>query len=98
MRRVKKRYLITIVLHVEASAAETIARSVEQAFGIYGLSRTRPTSVYKQGRYEVVSVLREGLPLVRAALALFSYDKIVVLRVTGTSRKARRIVDSMPRA
>lgn len=98
MRRVKRRYLVVMKLRENISASEILAKSIDAAFGVYGLSRTRPTSIYKRGKYEIVSIVREGLPLARAALSLYSYDEIIVVRVTGTSKRARRIVDSMPEA
>ncbi len=94
MKKVR-RYLVIKRLSGENSA-HLIAESISKVFGIYGLSMTRPVLVYSKGSYDVVSVLREGVPLVRAALALYNYDKILIAKITGTSRKAKRIVESIP--
>jgi len=93
--RVKKRYLIIWKSDCDASGVELLKESIMEGFGIYGLSRTRIFPVYKKGCYEVVGVSREGVEIIRASLAIRNYEKIVIVRVVGTSRRARRIVDSM---
>ncbi|UNQ74333.1 Rpp14/Pop5 family protein [Infirmifilum sp. NZ] len=100
MRENKYRYLVVRSRNVRASTREVeerVKNYVLLLFGVSGLSRTLPKVVYATGNgVFVLRVKREGVKLLRASLLLDAECSFIVVKTTGTSRKAMRIAVSIP--
>ncbi|QOJ78248.1 Rpp14/Pop5 family protein [Infirmifilum lucidum] len=99
MRENKYRYLV-LRLTREFSSLEAVEEHIRKCilllFGVYGLSCTLPRVIYKSKEgMVVVRVKREGVKILRASLLLDTTNSIIVVKTTGTTRKAKRIADSI---
>mgnify|MGYP001626201452 CR=1 FL=1 len=90
------RYVVARVL-AEGDLEELLKSSVKELWGLRGLAEVQPSVVEldERARVAVVRVRREGLPLLRAALAVHPRPLLEVLKVTGTLRRARRVAGSL---
>ncbi len=74
-----------------------ILEGLTELFGVFGLSDVEPRLVIYEGGRGVVRVNREGLVKFRAFVALQRGPyRIRVVKVTGTLRKARAVLESLP--
>lgn len=96
LKKIKKRY---IIIRTKISDKEELLKklvnAIMYAFGLEGLSRTRPTVIYSKDNKHVVAIDKDGVDYLRAALVFSLYEDVKILRITGTSRKAKRIMDSL---
>lgn len=97
--REKRRYVIIRVRNGLKEPREVLNRVVEivvKAFGIVGLSQVDPRVVSEgQGTLHLISVSREGLDKLLAAFVIADERDFEIVKVTGTIRKARRIISSL---
>lgn len=97
--KISYRYVIVVILVKEPLEA-CLENAVLELWGLRGLAETRLSVVYidAHGKLAVVRVRREGLPLLRAALAAYPKPIVRVVKVAGTLRKAKKIVESLSTA
>ena len=91
------RYLILEAENPD-KAFEKLKKAVLELWGISGLAITglKQISVYSEKNAVIVRVEREGLHMLRAAIAASSEPVARVVKVTGSCRKAKRIAESLP--
>ncbi len=102
MSRTKRRYVIVRCTDCKASpesVAASVAEAIERAFGVVGLSYVDPQLVEVQrGSMYIFSVNREGVDKLLASLVISAVSggiSLEVVKVTGSLRKARRVVSSL---
>lgn len=96
MLKIKKRYvIIKTKIDSKEELLKKLTSAVMYAFGLDGLSRTRPSIIYSKDDKHVIAVDKDGIDYLRASLVFNLYDDVRILRVTGTSKKAKRIVDAL---
>ncbi|GEM_PF-1619153 len=90
------RYIVAVI-EEPGDLATRIVEVVVEFLGVAGLARVRPTIVRIDAgrRVAVVRVEREGLSLLRAALAAYPKPVLRIVKVTGTLRRALRIAESL---
>jgi len=90
------RYIVAVI-EEPGDLATRIVEVVVEFSGVAGLARVRPTIVRIDAgrRVAVVRVEREGLSLLRAALAAYPRPVLKIVKVTGTLRRALRIAESL---
>ncbi|RLE70793.1 MAG: hypothetical protein DRJ43_01220 [Thermoprotei archaeon] len=89
------RYVVAVV-EEDVEPLTAIRRAVLELSGIMGLAAVMPEIVYANERgYVIVRVSRGGLPLLRAALAAYGKCPLRVLKVTGSLRKARSMIQGI---
>lgn len=97
--KAKRRYVI-LRCHEEQLTPEKvldrITEAVVNAFGVVGLAHVDPRLVSKEpGPLFLVSVSRDGLDKFLAALLVSGERSLEVIKVTGTVRRAMRILASI---
>ncbi len=98
MRKIKKRYVIIQTEKIDQKGLQNIlVENIKKTFGIKGLSITRPAIIYSKENLYIVAIDAEGIDYFRASLVLLEQPRIKVIKITGTSRKAKRIVESYKR-
>jgi len=98
--RSKRRYvLLEYTGEGEASAEEVLSKVrllVAKLFGLVGLADVNPDLVYSWGgKVFVVAVRREGLEKLLASLVLDRSYSMKILSVTGSLRRAKKLIASM---
>lgn len=98
--RGKRRYvLLKYAGEGGVSADELLNRVrslVTSVFGLVGLADTDPALAYSwEGRVFVLAVKREGLEKLLASVVFDASRSIRVLRVVGSLRRAKKLVESM---
>jgi len=99
MKRAVYRYLIVETV-TDEPLEDALERAVKELWGLRGLAEVEPSvmSTLPQKKLAIVRVRREGLPLLRAALAVYPNTIVRIVKVAGTLRKAERIARSLPPA
>ena len=100
--RGKRRYVLLKYAGVgEISADEVLNRVrslLTRVFGLMGLVDTDPVLVYSwEGKVFVVAVKREGLEKLLASLVFDAGQSLRVLKVVGTLRRTKKLIESMQR-
>jgi RNase P/RNase MRP subunit POP5 len=98
--RSKKRYVIvrlkSNLLQTE-SPKDILKGWIQALYGIYGLSRIHLKEVYSDERsIYIYSINADAKDLFRSIFILDDNNLFRIIRVTGTLRKAKRIVSSLP--
>lgn len=90
------RYVIVAAKGVQ-NLEESLAKAVLELWGLWGLAQVGVGVVEVRERegLAILKVKREGLHLLRAAIAVYPAPTVRVVKVTGTLRKAREILESM---
>ena len=96
--QVKNTYRYVIVKVNTHEQLETcLEKAVLELWGLRGLAETGLNVVYIDERkgLAVIRVRREGLHLLRAALAAYPKPIVRIIKVAGTLRKAEKIAESL---
>lgn len=97
--RSKKRYVIlrlkSNLLQTE-SPKDILKGWIQALYGIYGLSRIHLKEVYSERNIYIYSINADAKDLFRSIFILDDNNLFRIIRVTGTLRKAKRIVSSLP--
>lgn len=90
------RYLIVAAKEVQ-NLEEYLAKAVIELWGLWGLAESGVSVVEVRERegLAIVKVKREGLHLLRAAIAVYPVSPARIIKVTGTLKKAREILESV---
>lgn len=94
----KRRYIVIKYLgesETPEKVLEKIVQTITKAFGVVGLMHVNPRLVGRgPGSSFLISVDREGLDKFIAALVVTREHSFEVVKITGTIKKARRILSS----
>ena len=82
--RIKRRYLL-----IDVEDKEKVERAILEYVGILGWAKASPVFVNSKEKEIILSINREEISRVRAALSL-SKDNIRVKRVSGTLKGLKR--------
>lgn len=90
------RYII-LRMQEAVNLASEITNSVLELWGIKGLADAMPEVVHLDSAngIAILRVKREGVHLVKAALAAYRKQLAITLKVTGSYKRALRLVESM---
>ncbi|MEM0494578.1 MAG: Rpp14/Pop5 family protein [Thermofilum sp.] len=97
--KAKRRYVIIRCREGPMEPEKILARiseAVANAFGVVGLAHVNPRLVSREpGSLLIVSVNREGLDKLLAALLISEERSFEIIKVAGTVRRAARILASL---
>lgn len=94
--KITHRYVIARVLTSDP-LEDSLVKAVRELWGLRGLAEARISVVrmHSQKGLAIIKVRREGLLILRAALAVHPSPIVRIVRVAGTLKRAERIAGSL---